>query len=67
MPLSSAIDNNEFDTGGVGGGGGGPKAAVEAARRQRWRRRWQGWRRWKTIIGESGRQRERRRSHDGMR
>jgi len=27
--LSSAIDDNEFDTGG--GGGGGPAAAVEAA------------------------------------
>ncbi len=32
MPLSSAIDDNEFDTGGGGGGGGGPAvAAVEAA------------------------------------
>ena len=32
MPLSSAIDDNEFDTGGSGGGGGGgPAAAVEAA------------------------------------
>ena len=30
MPLSSAIDNNEFDTGGGGGGGGSPAAAVEA-------------------------------------
>jgi len=31
MPLSSAIDDNEFDTGGGGGSGGGPAAAVEAA------------------------------------
>ena len=31
MPLSSAIDDNDFDTGGGGGGGGGPTAAVEAA------------------------------------
>jgi len=31
MPLSSAIDENEFDTGGGGGGGGGPAVAVEAA------------------------------------
>ena len=31
MPLSLAIDDNEFDTGGGGGGGGGPAAAVEAA------------------------------------
>ncbi len=30
MPLSSAIDDNEFDTGGSGGSGGGPAAAVEA-------------------------------------
>jgi len=31
MPLSSAIDDNDFDTGGGGGGGGGgPTAAVEA-------------------------------------
>ena len=34
MPLSLAIDDNEFDTGGGdssgGGGGGGPAAAVEA-------------------------------------
>ncbi len=31
MPLSSAIDDNEFDTGGGGGGGGPAVAAVEAA------------------------------------
>ena len=31
MPLSSAIDDNEFDTGGGGGSGGGPAVAVEAA------------------------------------
>jgi len=33
MPLSLAIDDNEFDTGGGGGGGGGggPAVAVEAA------------------------------------
>ncbi len=35
MHLSSAIDDNEFDTGGgsggSGSGGGGPAAAVEAA------------------------------------
>ena len=31
MPLSSAIDDNEFDTSGDGGGGGGPAVAVEAA------------------------------------
>ena len=30
MPLSSAIDDNEFDTGGGGGGCGGPAVAVEA-------------------------------------
>jgi hypothetical protein len=31
MPLSSAIDDNGFDTGGGGSGGGGPAPAVEAA------------------------------------
>ncbi len=31
MPLSSAIDDNEFDTGGGGDGVGGPAVAVEAA------------------------------------
>jgi hypothetical protein len=31
MPLSSAIDDNEFNTGGGGGGGGGPAVAVEVA------------------------------------
>ncbi len=31
MPLSSAIDDNEFDTGGSGGGAGGPAVAVEVA------------------------------------
>ena len=30
MPLSLAIDNNEFDTSSSGGSGGGPAVAVEA-------------------------------------
>jgi hypothetical protein len=51
LPLSSSMYDVEFDH-----GGGGPAAVAVAA-----------WRRWKTIIGKSGRQRERRRSHDGMR
>jgi len=37
MPLSLAIDDNEFDTGG--GGGGGPAAAVEAAVKDNYRRK----------------------------
>ncbi len=28
LPLSSAMDNGEFDHGGGGGGGGGPAAAA---------------------------------------
>ncbi len=31
MPLSSAMDNGEFDHGGGGGGGGGLAAAAAAA------------------------------------
>jgi len=56
LPLSSSMYDVEFDHGGGGDGGGGPAAAAVAA-----------WRRWKTIIGKSGRQREPQRSHDGMR
>jgi hypothetical protein len=43
--------------------------AMVAARRQwqRQLRRWQWWRRWTRIGGKSGRQQERRLSHDGMR
>jgi len=46
--LSLSMYDVEFDHGGGGGGGGGPAAAAVAA-----------WQRWKTIIGKSGRQRER--------
>jgi hypothetical protein len=31
LPLSSAMDDGEFDRGGGGGGGGGPVAATAAA------------------------------------
>jgi hypothetical protein len=31
LPLSTAMDNGEFDHGGGGGGGGGPAAAAAAA------------------------------------
>jgi hypothetical protein len=31
LPLSSAMDEGEFDHGGGGGGGGGPAAAAVAA------------------------------------
>ncbi len=31
LPLSSAMDDGEFDHGGGGGGGGGPVAAAAAA------------------------------------
>jgi hypothetical protein len=31
LPLSSAMDDGEFDHGGGGGGGGGPAAAAAAA------------------------------------
>ena len=55
LPLSLSMYDVEFDHSGGGGSGGGPAAAVVAA-----------WRQWKTIIGESGRQRECRRLHDSM-
>jgi hypothetical protein len=59
LPLFLSMYDGEFDHGCGGGGGGGLAAAAVAAVAA--------WRRWKTIIGESGRQRERRQSHDGMR
>ncbi len=43
MPLSSAMDDGEFDHGGGGGGGGGPAAAAAVAGvavDDDWRRKW---------------------------
>jgi hypothetical protein len=55
LPLSLSMYNGEFDHSCGGGGGGGQAAAAVAAVAA--------WRRWKTIIRESCRQ---RRLHDGM-
>jgi hypothetical protein len=59
LPLFLSMYDGEFDHGCGGGGGGDPAAAAVVAVAA--------WQRWKTIFGKSGRQRERRRLHDGMR
>jgi hypothetical protein len=58
LPLSLSMYDGEFDHSCGDGGGGGPAAAAVAAVAA--------WQRWKTIIGESGRQQEGQQSHDGM-
>ncbi len=42
LPLSSAIDDGEFDHYGGGGGGGGPAAAAAAAAAMddNWQQKW---------------------------
>ncbi len=43
LPLSSAMDNGDFDHGGGGGGSGGPvavAAAAVAAMDDDWRQKW---------------------------
>jgi hypothetical protein len=55
LPISSAMDDGEFDHGGGSGGGGGLAAAAVAGVAA------------VDIGGKSGRQQERRWSHDSVR